>query len=60
MSAARSVTLAVGVSEGKTMVLGAIQRGGEIRLRVDKGKKRLPKTRCIILYSKPRRRTPSA
>jgi transposase-like protein len=28
-----------GSLEGKTMVLGAIQRGGEIRLRVDKGKK---------------------
>ena|SRR5579872_2925671 len=28
-----------GSLEGKTMVLGAIQRGGEIRLRVDKRKK---------------------
>ncbi len=28
-----------GSLEGKTMVLGAIQRGGQIRLRVDKGKK---------------------
>jgi transposase-like protein len=28
-----------GSLEGKTMVLGAVERGGEIRLRVDKGRK---------------------
>jgi hypothetical protein len=28
-----------GSLEGKTMVLGAVERGGEIRLRVDRGKK---------------------
>ncbi len=48
-----------GSLEGKTMVLGAIQRGGEIRLRVDKARKP-PRMPSIILCWRLRRQIPNA